>query len=109
MMAVIACMSFVLFILLFGPVLRNQTVEICDRFFIVRTFGRAVQLNPEHLTEVVKCRDDYLCYKFHAGGILYYQVTPRGYYHAGALQTHFDRLFDLDKLGVRVREPGRRR
>jgi hypothetical protein len=37
-MVVCSGVAFLLFIMLFGPVLRNQTVEIGSDFIVVRTF-----------------------------------------------------------------------
>lgn len=105
--AVFSCAAFLLFVFFFGPVLRNQTVEICNGFIVVRTFNRAVQLGPDDLVDVVKRHNGGLAYRFHAGGILHYQVSPHGYYHTEALQKHLDCLFDLDRLGSSIREPGK--
>jgi len=101
--------AFVLFVMLLGPVLRNQTIEVGDEFLVVRTFGLAVKLEPGHLIEVVKRRNGSLAYQFHAGGLLHYQVSPLAYYHSESLQKHFDCLFDLNKLGISIPEPGRQR
>ena len=99
--------AFFIFVILLGPVLVNQTIEVKHGFLIVRTFRRSVKLKACHLTEVVKRRDGSLAYRFHAGGILYYQVSPLAYYHAESLQKHFDRLFELDERGIGIREPGK--
>jgi len=108
-MAVCACAAFLLFVFLFGPALRNQTIEIGNDFIIVRTFRRPVKLKTEHLVEVVKRQNGSLAYRFHAGGILHYQVSPLGYYDAETLQKNFDCIFDLDRLGISIRESGKQR
>jgi hypothetical protein len=108
-MVVCSGVAFLLFIILFGPVLRNQTVEIGSDFIVVRTFRRAAKLETDHLIEVLKRHNGSLAYRFHAGGNLHYQVSPLAYYHAESLQKHFDRLFDLDRQGVSIIEAGRRR
>ncbi len=100
-MVVCSCAAFLLFVFFFEPALRNQTIEIGNDFIIVRTFRRPVKLKTEHLVEVVKRQNGSLAYRFHAGGILHYQVSPLGYYDAETLQKHFDCIFDLDRPGDR--------
>lgn len=99
--------AFLLFVILIVPVLMNQTVETGDGFIVVRDPLRTVQLGPDDLVEVVRRRDGSLAYRFHGGGYLHRQVTPLAYYRAGLLQEHFDRLFDLNELGVSVRDRSR--
>ena len=103
-MVTFSCIAFLVFVFFFEPALRNQTIEIGNGLIIVRTHRRAVKLVAGHLVEVVKRRDGSLAYRFHAGGILHYQVSPLGYYHAESLQKQFDRLFNLDSLGISIRE-----
>lgn len=105
--AIFSCAAFVLFVILIGSVLGNQTIEIGDGFMVVRRFRRAVRLEPDDLVEVIKRRDGSLAYRFHAGGILHFQVSPLAYYHSEALQEHFDCIFDLESLGISIRELGR--
>lgn len=105
--AIFSCAAFLLFVILIGPVLGNQTIEIGDGFIVVRKFRRAVQLEPDDLVEVIKRRDGSLAYKFHAGVILHYQISPLAYYHAEVLQEHFDCIFDLESLGISIRDLGK--
>ena len=84
-----------------GPVIRNQTIGVGDASLVVRTFGRAVELKAPHLTEVVKNKAGARSYRFKSGN-LWYQVTPLAYHQANILQQEFDRLFDLDRLGITI-------
>jgi len=95
-------------VFLLGPVIRNQTIDVGDANFVVRTFGRAVELKPTHLTAVVKDKAGAKSYRFKSGNLLY-QVTPLAYHHANILQQEFDRLFDLDRLGITTTGPRRQK
>lgn len=98
--------AFLLFVILIVPVLMNQTVETGDGFIVVRNLRRTVRLGPDDLVEMVRRGDGSLAYRFTAGGLLHYQVSPLAFYDAGTLQEHFDRIFDLDRLGISIRERG---
>ena len=87
-----------------GPVIRNQTIGVGDASLVVRTFGRAAELKATHLTEVVKNKAGAMSYRFKSRNLLY-QVTPLAYHHANILQQEFDRLFDLDRLGITFTGP----
>jgi hypothetical protein len=93
-------------IIFLGPVIRNQTIAVGDASLLVRTFGRAVELKASHLTEVVRNRAGGMSYRFKSGTLLF-QVTPLAYHHANILQQKFDRLFDLDRLGITITGPRR--
>ena len=96
--AMVAILGSVFFL---GPVIRNQTIGVGDASLVVRTFGRAVELKAPHLTEVVKNKAGARSYRFKSGN-LWYQVTPLAYHQANILQQEFDRLFDLDRLGITI-------
>ena len=98
--------SFLLFVILIVPVLMNQTVETGDGFIVVRTLRRTVRLEPHDLVEVVRRRNGSLAYRFAVGRLLHYQVSPLAYYHAVTLQEHLDRIFDLRRLGMSIRDLG---
>ena len=101
--SIVAILGSVAFL---GPVIRNQTIGVGDASLVVRTFGRAVELKATHLTEVVKDKSGAMSYRFKSGNLLY-QVTPLAYHHANILQQEFDRLFDLDRLGITITGPSR--
>jgi len=88
-----AAVTGVLSVVLLGPVLRNQTIEVGEASVLVRTFARAVELRPQHLTQVVRRKSGIVSYRFESGRRLY-QVTPIVYHDAALLQAEFDRLFD---------------
>ena len=93
-------------IIFLGPVIRNQTITVGGASLLLRTFGRAVGLKATHLTEVVRNKAGGMSYRFKSGNLLY-QVTPLAYHHANILQQEFDRLFDLDRLGITITGPRR--
>ncbi len=99
--AIVAILGSVIFL---GPVIRNQTIGIGDASLVLRAFGRAVELKAAHLTEVVEDKTGAMSYRFKSGNGLY-QVTPLAYYHDNILQQEFDRLFDLDRLGITITGP----
>jgi len=104
-LALVSIMAFFGSVVLLGPVLRNQTVEVRDESLIVRTFWHAVELRPCHLTEVVRHKGGARSYRFESGDF-FYQISPIAYHNSEALQREFDQLFDAGDLGGAIRESG---
>jgi len=98
LIAVISGIAILFAVFLFGPVIRNQTIEVSDRSIVVHTFGRSVELTADHLTEIVRRKGGGLSYRFRSGNS-FYQITPMGYYDARKFEREFDRLFALKSLG----------
>ena len=66
--AAVSFVAVVFALVLFWPVVGNQTVEVGDRSIAVRTFGRSVELTGEHLTEVRKsCQLGFSVFSFQIG------------------------------------------
>lgn len=93
-------------VILLGPVLRNQTIEVRAESIVVRTFWHAVELRHCHLTEVVRRRGGARSYRFQSSN-LFYQVSPIVYHNGDILQLEFDRLFEAEEVGPKITEQKR--
>ena len=101
-----SAVTFGLSLFFLVPIMKNQTVEVTDEGLVVSMFGTTMTLEVQDLFQVLKRRNGDISYRFEKGDVQC-QITPYAYHDAEMLQEHFNRIFNLEKLGVEIIEETR--
>ena len=85
-------LPFAFGIILLGPVLKKQIVEVFDDSIVVHSFRKRVKLDINDLHEIVTRRNGYISYCFHSDKG-WFRITPLCYHCGDMLQDEFNRLY----------------
>lgn len=85
-------LPFVFGVILLGPVLKNQIVEVFDDGIVIHSFRKRVKLDINDLHEIMTRRNGYISYCFQSDKG-WFRITPLCYHCGDMLQDEFNRLY----------------